>query len=141
MNKRGISKAFRIMLIAALFLSGCAGRQVYRLTDKKFPPKPPEAQIDLYLGKVSRPHIEIARIDSRSYESKDDATKQKQMEHLKKRARKLGADAVHDVQLLSKKVRGMESDPNTPFPSLRPGRYKLYFLRGTAITFQEPETQ
>lgn len=132
----------KILLISLSgLLVGCSASQIHPLTDKKFPAKPATEEIDLYMGKVERPHIEIAIVDSRSLPGREDKDKQLQLNDLKHLARKLGADAVHDIRLLHKKARGMVIDERVPFPAWKQGEYKLYFLRGTAIKFLADEDQ
>lgn len=130
---KSLIKLLQIGLL--VLLVGCSASQIHPLTDKKFPAKPATEEIDLYMGKVERPHFEIAIIDSRSLPGREDKDKQLQLNDLKRMARKLGADAVHDIRLLHKKARGMVIDERVPFPAWKQGEYKLYFLRGTAIKF------
>jgi len=128
-------KFMGLLIIAGLVLAGCSATHVYRISQEKFSPKPSDAEIELYIGKVKRPHTEIAIIDSRSSASKDDAVKKLQLDDLKRVARSLGADAVHNIRLLKKEARGMVMDERVPFPAWKQGEYNLYFLRGEAIKF------
>ena len=125
--------------IVAVFCLGCAQNRIHPLGDMSYPRKPANEEIELYLGKVSRPHVEIAVVDSHVYEAKDDATKERQTDELKNVARKVGADAVHEIRLLYKKARGFVPDPRVPIPAWKQGENKLYFLRGTAIKFTPEE--
>jgi len=124
-----------ILLAMLLTLAGCSATQIHRLTDEKFTPKPPGTEIDIYIGELKRPYREIAVLDSRCSGTKDSEIKEQQLEDIKRLARKVGADAVHNVRLLTKNARGMVPDQRVPFPAFKQGRYKLYFIRGDAITF------
>lgn len=130
-----------VLIIGILVMAGCSATHVYRISQEKFPPKPPGAEIELYIGKVKRPHKEIAVIDSRSLGSKDDEAKKQQLDDLKEIARKLGADAVHNIRLLRKRARGMVPDERVPFPAWKQGEYNLFFLRGEAIKFITAQMQ
>lgn len=130
----GAAVALAITLLACL---ACHTPSLKRLTTTHFPPKPKSAPIDLYVGTVSRHHIEVAIIQSRSYSSKDEKTKAGQLEELKRLARKLGADAVQEIRLLTKRAQGYVIDDRVPFPAWKQGKYNLYFLRGTAIRYTE----
>ena len=130
----GPAVALAITLLASL---ACHTPSLKRLTTIHFPPKPKSAPIDLYVGTVSQHHIEVAIIQSRSYASKDENTKARQLEELKRLARKLGADAVQEIRLLTKRAQGYAIDDRVPFPAWKQGKYNLYFLRGTAIRYTE----
>ncbi len=130
----GPAVALAITLLASL---ACHTPSLKRLTTTHFPPKPNSAPIDLYVGTVSQHHIEVAIIQSRSYASKDENTKARQLEELKRLARKLGADAVQEIRLLTKRAQGYVIDDRVPFPAWKQGKYNLYFLRGTAIRYTE----
>jgi hypothetical protein len=131
----------RIREICALsmliLLFSCSAYTVHRLDSTKYKPRQRDAEITIYAGKVDRPHVKIAIIDSETFPDKSDATKLKQLEQLKTAARKLGADAVEDVRLLAQKVRGYVVDERVPFPAWKQGEYELYFLRGVAVRFTE----
>jgi len=107
-----------------------------RLDPTAYKRRPSIYPVEIYVGQVELPHREIAVIDSSGYPDDDDATRVRQLEELRQRARGLGADAVQDVRLMTKRVRGYTIDERTPFPALKQGRYPLYFMRGTAIVYE-----
>jgi hypothetical protein len=118
---------------------GCAMPRVYRLTDQKRASLPAGASVDLYIGKLKAPNERIAIVDSERYATKDDAAKERMLEELKRRARKVGAEAVQDIRLLAVRKRGMIADDRAPIAGpMRQGYYHLYFLRGQAIHYLEP---
>ena len=131
------------LLLAALVFAGCTSTKVYRLTEEQFPATQNPEDVRLFLGQVQRPHVRIAHVNSYLDRDKTVATKREQLEDLRRRAARLGAEAVVSVRLLREKHRGYELDPTVPFGALRQGQYDLYFLRGTAIRFvsQEEEAQ
>jgi len=132
---RRFGKVALVALAASVCLSGCQWQRVHRLTDYKYPPRDKDAEIEAFYGEVSEPHEKIAIIQSSPKNSRDNETKAKQLDELRKIARKLGADAIQDVRLLSTSGNGLVSDPATPFPSVKQGRYEMFFLRGEAIKY------
>lgn len=106
-----------------------------RLTEEKLPAKPKDTQIKLYVYKVQRPHREIAFIDSQPLPDRSEQSQEKQLLQIREAARKLGADAVHDIQSMTERVQGMVTDQRVPFRAYKQGQYKLYFIRGTAIVY------
>lgn len=130
-----------VVALLALLLAGCGQPSMKRLSFEKFPRTPKDEPIDLYIGRVSEPHQSIAIINSISLSENDTQAKQKQLEDLRKRARRLGADAVHDIRILPREVRGFVVDENVPFRSFKQGRYNLYMLRGTAIKYPDADEQ
>lgn len=81
-----------IFTVAVAFLIGsCTSFSVSRLTDKEYPPKPEDAPIRISTGDVDREYEEIAII---SVKGGLGAGAEAKNEKLRKRARKLGADAV-----------------------------------------------
>ena len=137
--KRAVWVILPVLLASVLLgLGACTGPRVHPLTDFQYAPKGPDAPIGLLVGKESTPYEAIAVVDSETYAKKDDATKEKMLEDLRKRARKMGADAVQDIRLLPVNVRGVTSDEDVPVPGAwKQGRYQLYFLRGEAIKYVE----
>jgi hypothetical protein len=125
------------LAIALLGSVACHTSSIKRLTTTHFPPKSNSAPIELYVGTVSRPHTALAIIQSKSDAKKDEKTKAGQLEELKRLARKLGADAVQEIRLLTKKAQGYVVDERVPFAAWKQGKYNLYFLRGTAIRYTE----
>ncbi len=131
-----------VAVLALLALVGCAGARVQRLTDEKYPPRPKDATIRLYINKVQQPHREIAFIDSHAVAERTDADREKQLLEIRDAARKLGADAVHDIRPLTLRVQGFMPDKQVPFKAFKQGRQKLYFMRGIAIVYTvEPATE
>jgi len=132
----------RLLLAASLVaLSiaavGCSSKRVYPLTTRAFPATPPGAEVKLYVNEVTRPHVQIAHIQSFSDREQDTETVRRQLLDLDKRARKLGADAIVNVRKLDNRVRGAVVDEAVPFRAYRQGTYNLYMMRGTAIKFVE----
>lgn len=123
---------------AAIALAGCASPHAHRLTDFKYPPKPKKAEMEAFFGEVSRPYEKVAIIQSSPSDKRDSQTKAKQLDELRHIARRLGADAIQQVRLLSSSGNGLVSDPAPPFPSIKQGRYEAFFLRGEAIKFVDP---
>ncbi|MCB2154107.1 hypothetical protein KQI84_04425 [bacterium] len=132
-------RAILLILIAALAMAGCSSTKVYRLTEERFPATKNPDDVRLFLGQVQRPHIRIAYVNSYLDREKTVLTKRDQLQDLRRRAAKLGAEAVVNVQLLREKHEGFEMDPTVPFSALRQGQYNLYFLRGTAIRYVSEE--
>ena len=125
------------LVLALAMASGCSGPRSLTLDDANYPRRPRIYPIEVYgEGIVQQPHREVAVIDSSAYADDSDETRIKQLEELKKKARRMGADAIQDVRILAKNVRGFTVDERTPFPSLKQGKYNLYFMRGTAIIYE-----
>ncbi|MBN1866259.1 hypothetical protein JW916_03105 [Candidatus Sumerlaeota bacterium] len=123
-------------LLCLLLAAGCATPRVHRLTDFRYLPKAADAEIDCFVGKLTRPYESIAIVDSERYGEKDNPSKAKMIENLKKRARRIGADAVQDIRLLPVQVRGIVADERVPIVGAwKRGRYDLYFLRGEAVKY------
>jgi hypothetical protein len=126
--------------LACLLLPGCSSTRVHRLVPETYPAKSPDYQVKLYINKVTRPHREIAFIDSRASTDRSEATQSEQLRQLQQKARSLGADAVHDIRSMTHKVRGVVADERVPFQAYKQGRYELFFLRGIALVYlPEPE--
>lgn len=127
---------YLLALVGIPLLAGCGGPRAFSLTSETHERRPSIYPIEVFLGRVSQPYREIAVIESSAYADDDDATRVKQVEQLQKKARRLGADAVQEVRILAKEVRGFTADERTPFPTLKQGEYPLYFMRATAIIFE-----
>ncbi len=126
-----------VLLIIAFSVTSCASRKVHRLTDQKFEPTPQNQEVKLFVNAVRRPHIQLAYIDS-FYDSADDTeVLKRQLADIRKKARKLGADAIVNVRQLNSEVRGFTVDESVPFKSYEQGEYELTFVRGTAVKFVE----
>jgi uncharacterized protein YbjQ (UPF0145 family) len=130
-----MSRSLSLLFLAAL-LAGCSGPRMKQLSDADYERRPSIYPIEVYTNEVSQPYREIAIIESSAYADDTDDSRVLQLEELKKKARGLGADAVQDVRVLSKRVKGFTTDERTPFPSVRQGEYPTYFMRGTAIIFE-----
>ncbi|MCX7011180.1 MAG: hypothetical protein NTW86_01200 [Candidatus Sumerlaeota bacterium] len=133
----------RLTQIAAILAvlssaAACSSSHIHQLTDYRYPPKPEDVRVEAFIGDVARPYEKIAIIQSTTASSKDDETKARQLEELKGIARRLGADAVQWVRVLSTSGSGMISDPATPFPAVKQGEFTKFFLRGEAIKYIEP---
>ena len=124
------------LFLASCLLAACAGPRAKRLDARRYPPRPSIYPIEIFVGQVIEPHREIAILESGAYSADVDSARLGQIEELKKKARRLGADAVQDVRVLPKKVKGYTIDERTPFPSWKQGDYSLYFMRGTAIIYE-----
>ena len=122
-------------LITALTVSGCSYPRKLELTETRYAARPSIYPIELYLGEVIQPHLEIAVIESRGYVDDTDYSSAKMMEDLQSEARKIGGDAVHQIRVLTKRVSGYTLDERTPFISWKQGKYPLHFMRGTAIIY------
>jgi hypothetical protein len=122
------------MLAAA---SGCStGPRMVWLTSERYPPRPSIYPIEVFAGRVQRPHREIALIESVAYDIDDVYTREAQLEQLQEKARELGADAVDNVRILAKLVKGYTIDERAPAPAVKQGQYPLFFMRGRAIIYE-----
>ncbi|HOE94946.1 MAG TPA: hypothetical protein PK847_00030 [Candidatus Sumerlaeota bacterium] len=126
-------------LAAALILAGCAGPRMKRLSDERYPPEHPDTEIGVYIGELDRELDEIAIIESDAYAFVDDEIKRRQIEQLQAKARKLGANAVQDVRILAKVIKGFIADEAVPFTAWKQGEYELFFMRGVAVRAADVE--
>lgn len=133
---RGARRAGFVLALAALAAVGCSGPRTLMLDETNYRRRPSNYWIDVWDAPALQPHREIAVIESSPRASDDDASLWEMVEELKAKARRLGGDAVQDIRLLQKEVRGLTIDERTPFPSWKQGRYPLHFLRGTAIVYE-----
>lgn len=122
--------------LAGTILAGCGGPRSLHLTEDRYPPRPEGYPVDVFVGEVEQSHRTIARIDTTGRPADDEPSRLAQLEELKARAREVGADAVHEVRLLTKRVRGLTTDERTPFRAWKQGEYPLYFMRGEAIVYE-----
>lgn len=127
------------LAFALTWLAGCAGPRTVRLAEHNFPKLPADGQVDVYLGSLDPPFEPVAVIESEAYPYVDDATKRRQLEQLKARARDLGANAVHDLRMLPRTLRSYKIDEDVPFLAVKQGTYDVYFLRGVAVRQSERE--
>lgn len=128
---------FLMALIALVYCFGCASGNYKKLTDEKYKVKPKGYDLEVFVNKVESPHKVIAVVQSKSYDNKYELTKTKQVEQIKKVAKKIGADAVQNIHLLENKAHGYVIDYHVPFLSFKQDKYKLYFLRGEAIIYRK----
>ena len=129
-----------MVLLAAATLVACAlGPRGKRLSDRKFRPLEAEATVDVYIGQVAVPHEEIAIIETDASPYVDDAVRQRQLDQLREKARRLGANAIQSVRILAKHVRGYTPDERVPFTAWEQGQYELYFMRAVAVHMAEIE--
>lgn len=132
-------RLFAMGLLAATILTACSGPRMQRLSENRYPALPGNVPVDLYLDEIELPHEPLATIETHAVEYVDDEVKLAQMEELRAKARRLGANGVQNVRILAKKIKGFTADEQTPFASWRQGRYQLYFMRGDAIRIEEQE--
>lgn len=118
-------------------LQGCAtGPRMLSLSDQTYPPRPSIYPIEIFAGRVQRPHFEIAIIESQAYDIDDEITREAQLEQLRVKARQLGADAVDELRILAKEVDGYTIDERAPAPAFKQGEYPLFFMRGRAVIYK-----
>lgn len=122
--------------VLGLTLACATGPRMLRLTNQKFPPRPSMYPIEIFAGKVQRPHVEIAIIESYAYDIDDPLTREAQLEQLRETARELGADAVDSLRILAKQVDGYTMDERAPAPAFKQGEYPMFFMRGRALVYQ-----
>lgn len=124
-----IKKLLTIMLL--LITIGCVKTGVLMLTDSKYPPKPKNYNVQVFLDKEpTRPYKKIAIVDAiDEIEAKDSRVEalEKFIEKLQKKCREIGADAIiiiGDAKSLS---------------SLNPGtKFKTAFqVQGYAIVWEQ----
>ncbi|MBN1901237.1 hypothetical protein JW926_07940 [Candidatus Sumerlaeota bacterium] len=130
-----------ILILCLVFLLGCNTPSAQRITEDKFPPKPPDADVEMFVGTISQDHIPIAILNSRRYPDQSEENKVLMLASLKDMARKLGADAVMEIRILPKRFEGMVVDEKPPFPAWKPGNYYGYFMRGKAIVYRDKKSQ
>jgi hypothetical protein len=118
---------------------GCAGPRTKMLAPQPLKRLDADARVDVYVGTIQTPHQDVAIIESDAFAYVDDPIKLKQLDQLRLKARRRGANAIQDVQILTKRVRGYMADERVPFASMKQGFYELYFMRGTAIHVDEKE--
>ena len=119
--------------------SGCAGPRMKLLGDEKHERLAADEPVDIFVGELPDVIDDVGIIDSRSYPYVDDDVKLRQIEELRAKARRLGANAVQDVRILAKVVKGYVLDEHTPFTSWKQGEYEVYFMRGLAVSIPERE--
>ena len=126
------------ILLAGL-VAACGGPRMLRIAEEPLAPLPPETPVAIYVGEVEPVVREVAIIESDRAVYEDEATRLKQIEQLRAKARALGANAIQEVEILPVQVRGFTPDERTPFKSWKQGEYSLFFMRGKAIVVEEQE--
>lgn len=114
----------------------CGGPRSLRLDPTLYPRRPRIYPIEIYDGEVDQPHREIEIIESSASTGDDDRTRVEQVEELRRHARRVGADALENIRILVKEVKGYSFDERTPFPAWKQGEFPLYFMRATAIIYE-----
>lgn len=133
-TKTGAALAALVLLAAA-----CGGPQMKMLADRRYKALEPGAKVEVYIGEIKPPYQEVAIIESDTSAYEDAAVKKNQLNELKVKARKLGANAVQNVHILAKRVKGYTIDERVPFTAWQQGQYDLYYMRGIAIRVPESE--
>lgn len=133
---RILTLALPLLLVAAL-LGGCARHAVDHVMIGRLDKKPKDATIDVYIGEYPGPFEVVANIDSPGKPNYTAEDKAKQIEFMKKRARKLGADAVHLLRVLPEENRNYVRDELVPFPAIRQEDFYHYILRGQLIVYTD----
>jgi len=124
-------------MLVLLFLQGCNSTSIQMLSSEKFPQKPEDHPVDLYVGKIERNNKPIAILNSKHYPDQSKENKALMLAELREMARKIGADAVTEIKILPKRFEGMMIDENVPFPAWKPGNYFAYFMRGRAVIYSD----
>ena len=96
-----------VLVVASLAVSalvaGCgSGVQFVRQDITEYPPKPADAEIEIFTGGIMAPHVVIGTMRAgKEIEASFDesSTYNDVLESMKKHARKIGADALIHVQL------------------------------------------
>jgi uncharacterized protein YbjQ (UPF0145 family) len=125
-----------MLALASITLSGCFGPRMQRLDEAKYPRRPSMYPIELYISEAFQPNRKIAIIESTAFPVDTDEARWEAIGELEDKARRLGADAIEDLHLHTKRVQGFTADERTPFPSIKQGYYELFFMRGTAIIYE-----
>ncbi len=127
-----------LLAAAALTLLGCGltSRHVDAyLTDARFPPRFPDADVELWVGETSRPRVPIAIISSSRRADRSREGREAQIEELRDHARRLGAHAIENLRVETAEVDGFVADPRVPFTAFKQGEFELHFIRGTAVHY------
>jgi hypothetical protein len=109
------------------------------ISDQQFQRLPADERVDVYVGEIEPPFTEVAIIDSEAFPYVDDAIKLRMIDDLKRRARRLGANTLHEARILAKDINGFTVDEKVPFTAWKQGAYSLYFMRATAL--RAPRTE
>ncbi|MDO8944274.1 MAG: hypothetical protein Q7U75_13930 [Desulfobacterales bacterium] len=131
--------ALAALLVVTLLIAACGGPQMKKLSRQRFKALDINDKVDVFIGEIKPPYQEVAIIETDASSFVDNDVKKKQIEQLKIKARRLGANVVQNVHILSKRVRGYTIDERVPFTAWQQGQYELYFMRGMAIRVPETE--
>jgi len=126
-----------IIILSVMMFSGCNTPTVKKLVWETYPPKQSDADVELFVGSMERPIKSIAIIQSRYFDEQTAENKSKMLADMRKMGRRIGADAVADIRILPKRFQGMVVDERTPFPDWKPGNTYAFFMRGTAVVYQD----
>lgn len=126
-----------IILSGAMLLCGCNTPTMKKLVWETYPPKQSDADVELFVGAMERPGKPIAIIQSRYFDEQTPENKTKMLADLRKMGRRIGADAVADIRIMPKYFQGMVVDERTPFPDWKQDKTYAFFMRGTAVVYQE----
>jgi len=130
-----LTLALAVLVVAS---GSCTIKRTF-VIGQTHPANPNPSAIRTYIGELDTPHSEIAYVHSYSSDNKRVATRREQLVDLQKRAAKVGADAIMDVQLLAEEHRGVTLNRTTPLRTPRQGEFQRYFLRGTAVRLSPDE--
>lgn len=120
-------------VLMVLVVASCAGPRTKWLIPEHPAPLPPNAHVDVYVGTIEPPFQSIAIVETDAVAVETDQARDAQLEELRKKARAVGANAIQNVEILKKRIKGMTPDEKVPFKAWKQGRYNLFFMRGTAI--------
>ncbi len=126
-----------ILISSAMLLCGCNTPTMKKLVWESYPPKQSDADVELFLGSVDRPTKSIAIIQSRYFDEQTAENKAKMLADMRKMGRRIGADAVADIRIMPKRFQGMAVDERTPFPDWKQDTTYAFFMRGTAVVYQD----
>lgn len=118
---------------------GCHRPRIKTLATTRAMPLAADETVEVYVGKVAQPGKRLAIIETGDVGFVDDTVRRRWVEELQAKARRLGANAIEDTRILTKRVSGFVPDPQTPFASVRPGKTEYYFMRATAIRIEDSE--
>ena len=122
------------LVLVAVGLSACgSGVKFVRVDPVEFPPKSDSAQIGIFDGAVSTPHIVIGTLTARKQmdaKFDDSSTYDELLVALKKHARKVGADALIEVRPVTSEGGGLKSNVEISAVAIR------YLERQSTITAQ-----
>lgn len=130
-----------ILVICSILMGGCNTASVHRISPEKFPQKPADADVEMFVGTISRDNIPIAILNSKHFSDQSEESKKEMLASMKDLAREIGADAVMEIRILPKRFEGMVLDEKPPFPAWKPGNYQGYFMRGKAIVYRDKDNQ